>query len=511
MFESFTRRKLLQRGVAAGAAVGLGELSFLGSLPSVSADEVKAGVKRVRLEPDIEPLVVLIEDTPREKVLEAVAERMRNGTSYQELLAAVFLAGVRGIQPRPVGFKFHAVLVINSAHLASLASPEKERWLPLFWAIDNFKNSQRQNKEQGNWSMAAVEEAKLPSAAQARNQFVKAMDDWDEAGADRAVTALARQAGAGEILELFYRYGARDFRDIGHKAIYVANSARTLNTIGWRHAEPVLRSLAYALLEHEGSNPAKRDAEPDMPWRENLARAKEIPATWQAGRRDAASAGSFLQGMRGTSAADASAHCVEMLKSRVHPSSIWDGVFLRAGELLMQQPGIAGLHCVTSANALHYAYQASGNDETRRMLLLQAAAFLSLFAKTMATRQGGLKLDRRLDSLEKADTSEVPADAVTDILTTAGKDRLLAAQKALTFGERGGAEAHALMAAQRRLIFSKGTDSHDYKFNSAALEDFANVGPQWRNRFLATTLFNQKGLLDKDNNLIARVRGAMGA
>ena len=78
---------------------------------------------------------------------------------------------------------------------------------------------------------------------------------------DVAVAALARTAGAQEVFERFCRYGARDFRDIGHKAIYVANSWRTLQTIGWQHAEPVLRSLAYALLEHEGENPAGRDGD----------------------------------------------------------------------------------------------------------------------------------------------------------------------------------------------------------------------------------------------------------
>src|SRR5262249_670268 len=64
---------------------------------------------------DIEPLVRLIEDTDRGKLLDEVARRIRAGTSYQELLSALFLAGGRGIQPRPVGFQFHAVLVINSA------------------------------------------------------------------------------------------------------------------------------------------------------------------------------------------------------------------------------------------------------------------------------------------------------------------------------------------------------------------------------------------------------------
>ena len=102
----------------------------------------------VQLSADIEPLVRLIEDTARDRLLEAVAERIRGGPATSEMLAALMLAGVRGIKPRPVGFKFHAVLVINSAHLASLAAQDRDRWLPLFWALDNFKASQARNRTQ---------------------------------------------------------------------------------------------------------------------------------------------------------------------------------------------------------------------------------------------------------------------------------------------------------------------------------------------------------------------------
>ena len=95
------------------------------------------------------------------------------------------------------------------------------------------------------------------------------MNNWDEAAADAAIAGLARTAQPREIFEILCRFGARDFREIGHKAIYVANSWRTLQHIGWQHAEPVLRSLAYALLDHEGENPAKGDAPPDRPWKRN--------------------------------------------------------------------------------------------------------------------------------------------------------------------------------------------------------------------------------------------------
>src|SRR5207253_4706341 len=125
----------------------------------------------------------------------------------------------------------HAVLVVNSAHMASLAAPDNERWLPMFWALDNFKSAQARNLEEcAGWRMQPVAEDKVPTARQARAAFIDAMDRWDTEAADVAVAGLARTAGAQEVFELFVKYGARDFRDIGHKAIFVANSWRTLQT-----------------------------------------------------------------------------------------------------------------------------------------------------------------------------------------------------------------------------------------------------------------------------------------
>src|SRR5262249_56439739 len=153
--------------------------------------------------------------------MEEVASRIRHGLSYREVLAALLLAGVRNIQPRPVGFKFHAVLVVNSAHLASLASADSDRWLPIFWAIDQFKSSQAQDVKEGDWTMAPVDESAVPPSHKARQAFIDAMDNWDEAAADTAIVSLARTAGAHEIYEILAHYGARDFLEIGRKSLYV--------------------------------------------------------------------------------------------------------------------------------------------------------------------------------------------------------------------------------------------------------------------------------------------------
>src|SRR5437899_8747394 len=179
-----TRRRFLKAAAAAGAAFGLGDLSFLRRLPRLSAEETRLDPKAVRFHSDIEPLVRFLEETPRERLLEEVASRIHQGLTYRELLAALLLAGVRNIQPRPVGFKFHAVLVVNSAHLASISSPDSDRWLPIFWALDYFKSAQAQNVREGDWHMRPVDETRVPPSHKAKAAFTEAMDNWDEAAAD---------------------------------------------------------------------------------------------------------------------------------------------------------------------------------------------------------------------------------------------------------------------------------------------------------------------------------------
>jgi hypothetical protein len=501
------RRRFLRASAAGGALMGLGDLGFLSQLRPVSANEASLDPKVVRLQPEIEPLVRLLEETPRDRLLEEVAGRVQKGTCYRDVLAALLLAGVRNVQPRPsVGHKFHAVLVVNSAHIASLASPDTDRWLPVFWALDYFKSSQAQDVREGNWTMAPVDESAVPPARKARKAFAAAMDDWDESAADAAVAALARSAGSNEVYELFFRYGARDFRSIGHKAIYVANSCRTLQCIGWQHAEPVLRSLAYALLMHEAGNPARRDDAADRPWKKNLERAARISEGWTGGKPDPSASADLLTTLRKGSDDDACDQVVELLNRGVAPQSIWDALFDGAGELLLRQPGIVSLHAVTSTNALHYAYQASADDETRRMLMLQNAAFLTLFRGALGGR--GKVGDAQIDQLEPVATSESGPGAIEEIFAEASRDRMTAARKTLAY-LKAGRDPGSLITAARRLVFLKGDDAHDYKFSSAVLEDYYNASPAWRERYLASSLVLLPGSADKDNNLVKRTRAAL--
>src|SRR6266513_3402694 len=98
MTHFINRRRFLRTTATASAVSGLGGLGFLAQLRPVSAGEAKLNPDVVRFNPEIEPLVRFVEDTPREQLLEEVGSRIKRGLSYRDLLTALLLAGVRNIQ-----------------------------------------------------------------------------------------------------------------------------------------------------------------------------------------------------------------------------------------------------------------------------------------------------------------------------------------------------------------------------------------------------------------------------
>ena len=149
---------------------------------------------------EIEGLVRLMEQTPRARCFEMLAVQLQAGASYRQLLAALFLAGIRNVNPQPPGFKLHCVFVIHSAHQLSLDAPLQERLLPLLWALDYFKQSQERDAAEGDFQLRDVV-GPLPPAEKAWDEYHAAMESWDEPRADRAIAALVRTRGAHEVME----------------------------------------------------------------------------------------------------------------------------------------------------------------------------------------------------------------------------------------------------------------------------------------------------------------------
>ncbi|MBW3599683.1 MAG: hypothetical protein KY475_20735, partial [Planctomycetes bacterium] len=146
------------------------------------------------------------------------------------------------------------------------------------------------------------------------------------------------------------------------------------------------------------------------------------------------------------------------------------------------------------------------DDATRRLLLLQTAAFLPMFRARMPGR--GRVGDERIMELEPIAPETKGEGAIEEIFADVSGKQMQAARKVLGYLQNGG-DPEQLITAARRLVFLKGNDSHDYKFSSAVLEDYYHVSPQWRDRFLATSVFNLQGAGQPDNRLVQRTRAAL--
>jgi hypothetical protein len=444
------------------------------------------------MDPPVAVLLKLLEDSPREHIPRELAQMIRTGLRYEDLLAALSLAAVRNVQPYPdVGFKYHSVMVLRSIHLATQHLSSADKWFPIVWATDYFKNAQAQERATGGWRLPTRRAASVGNPQAARRALVAALDNWDRDAADAAIVKYAQAARPDEIFSLLFPYGARDLREIGHKAIAVSNAHSLIALLDSAQAEPILRSTVAALQNSAADpNPASHDLQPDQPWRRNQKQLREIPQSWKQGRDDPGARTELHAALYRVSEQEAGTVVVELLRQGVSPEAIWQVLFETAAELLMRQPSIVSLHAQTTANALHYAYRLCGNEETQQLMLLQCAAFIAMFRTLVAATQP----DASLESLQPLPLDSTGAAAVTEIFAdVSAGHRLQAARKCLGYLQNGG-DADALIATARHHLIYNAEEPHDYKFSEAVFDNYSHlVDSGWRSRFLSAGMAYFRG------------------
>jgi hypothetical protein len=430
-------------------------------------------------------LVNLLEESPRERVPGELVRMIRAGLRYEDLLAALFLAATRNVQPYPdVGFKYHSVMMLRSVHSTQQHLPPAERWLPIIWAADYFKDTQAQEQASSGWHMSTRAAAPGANPEVARQSLAAALDRWDHEAADAAIVDYARSAPPADIFSLLFSYGARDLRDIGHKAIAVSNAHSLMTVFGGGAApEPILRSTVAALLNSEGDpDPASQDLAPDRPWRRNRERLHQIPPSWKQGRDDPGARRELRAALYRVSAEEAGRVVVDMLRQGLFPEAIWQVLFDTAAELLVHQPGIVPLHAQTTANALHYVYRVCDQEQTQQLTLLQCAAFIAMFREMTHTMETNVNL-QKLEPLPLERKAEDPLEEIFSDLSAG--HRLEAARKSLGYLRSGGDPGKLSAAARQHLVYGA-EEAHDYKFTEAVFDNYAQFpDPAWRSRYLS--------------------------
>src|SRR5258708_14882144 len=191
-------------------------------------------------DPAVAALINLLEDSPRERIPRELVRLIRGGLRYEDLLSALALAAVRNVQPYPdVGYKYHSVMMLRPIHLTTQHLSSSDKWLPIAWATDYFKETQAQERETDGWRMPTRAAAPVGSAKAARHAVIVALDNWDRDAADAAIVNYAQVTRPEALFSLLFPYGARDLRAIGHKVITVTTSHCLLELLGSAQAGPI--------------------------------------------------------------------------------------------------------------------------------------------------------------------------------------------------------------------------------------------------------------------------------
>jgi hypothetical protein len=486
---SSDRRRFLKR-LAAGAvgatALSTGLPGAFGPFAAPRPNGSGAGS-----DPDrILHLAGLFRSVSPDEAFDLALRQQRAGATWRELLGGIFLAGVHDIEPRPVGFKLHTLMIAASVAELAGAAPPRDRLVPVLFNLNDLKESQQEDRRGGDWTLPPSSATSFPDRATARQRLAAALEAWDESEADRAVTGAMPWLQRDELFEVIWAYGARDYRDIGHKMIYTSQVYRALEIIGWERSEPALRSLVAGLLY---GGPGETSASFDA----NRGRLAQFPDGWQDGDRDPEASRDLLARLRTCDAGGAADHAIELLRRGVAPDALWDGYRLMASELLLRAPGLLAVHPMTTINAFNYAFGVTRAEQSRRLILLQAASWLPQFRDELR-RRVGLADGPSIDALQS-----VPSQSVDDPFSESNLNRRIGKAMSQASDPHG---ASAFVQRTRSLVLQKGDETHHYKYSVAAIEEHGKAHPQWASRLLAASLAYLPGARDVDAEVYLRAR-----
>jgi hypothetical protein len=511
-----TRRDFLKTSVRTAALAGVGGLGTFA--PRMARAGASPSTDLIPIDPEIEPLVRLI-TTSDDRLIPVMIDQVRQGLSYRRFLAANFITAIR-YQAEP-----HRIFVTHSVNEVAQELGRNERFLPLFYHLENVRPPlfyHAENARSTSWTprMRPISDEDLPPPRRAASLFTAAMQNGDQEAATRALLALARAEGPRRAFDKLWFYAAeRNHISGGHTAIAVANAFRTLETIGWQHAEPAL----YFLAEQCSTRPGGSDLH-----HVNAERAKtvaELPPDWSRERSNRTAVLELLELYRqGVPERSCQATYERLHQGSLQAGTVWDAVFLTTAESMIRfrwcAPSRLCGHSVTCSNALHYAFRTVTDPETRLYTLLEAVEWTTSFLQREHAR-GGLR-EARITEIPPVDSPPSDREAIEQIFALlpprrfsdtsrifrADQDRAMELTYSLA---RRSSDHHLFLQTARRLLCLKSTrEVHDFKYPVALFEHYQHVSPEWKPNILAASAHYLHGTRMDDCEAVREAREALG-
>jgi hypothetical protein len=248
-----TRREFLAevgRGMLV-ATVGVGMANELGLAPAFAAeapDTLDFG--------SLEPLVRFMQETPTDKLLIALAAKIKSGTDLRRLVAAGALANARTFGGEDY-IGFHTMMALAPALHMARELPEALQPLPVFKVL--YRNTNRIQEKGGRKEevLHAVKCAPLGQGGQGAESVRDAVHRQSVDEAERIFATIAQASPGDALNDLLYT--VQDHTEV-HRVVLPYRAWDLLDLIGREHAHTLLRqSVRYCVKAESWPHTATSD------------------------------------------------------------------------------------------------------------------------------------------------------------------------------------------------------------------------------------------------------------
>lgn len=283
---------------------------------------------------DLEPLVVLLQETPADDLQPLLVQKLRSGTELRTLVAAAALANARTFGGQDyVGF--HCEMALLPAYAMAARMPSELRPLPVLKVL--YRNTAR-IQEYGGRQKEVLRKVE-PSGRTGGDtgpRLRALMRGCDMEEAERAFAAQEDPNAAYDDLLWLVQDGS----DV-HRTVLAWRAWDTLRLVGKSHAHTMLRqSVRYCVQDeetrklHQRPEPGIRRVLPQL-----LEEHRAVEAVFGRRKADDAWIDDMSRTIFGSTCEQAAAAVAAALAEGFAPNDIGEAMSLAANRLLLHDPG----------------------------------------------------------------------------------------------------------------------------------------------------------------------------
>ncbi|HJZ57163.1 MAG TPA: hypothetical protein VKE74_19490 [Gemmataceae bacterium] len=470
------------------AGLGTGLATELGLCPALAGDEPKELTFG-----HLEPLVALLQDTPKDKLLPVLVDKLNAGTDLKRLTAAAAFANARTFGGENY-FGFHIFMALAPAYQMATELPRERQPLPLLKVL--YRNAHYTAEVGGRKN--EVLRPMTPADAGTPEAVHKAVNAGDRVAAEKALAAVGRQSPEDALDAALL--GVEDNHDV-HTVVLPWRAYAMLDVVGRDHAVTLLRqSVRQTAKQCADSKAREAQMATIRAIVPNLLEKHRLPKP-EAGHRAGDDAwveklcAAILAGPM-----EAAGEAVAVaLEEGFSPAHIGEAISLAANQLVLRQVenwegrgygkrthgDSPGVHASDATNAWRNIVRVSSPRNRAAGLILAAmdasrSHTLTQGNKASAYYKEPLPHAEHLEKVKAADGAALLKELDGAIREN---DQMRAAALATRYGQ-GGNEARPLFDLLLGYAISEDGRLHAEKYYRTVTEEFATTRPTFRWRQL---------------------------